>query len=77
MNSLHYKGDCTDIDPQHYVGPDRFGAFYRPVAAEFDGTRTRIDYLPIPPAELPEFANDHVRQAMDRVQIAGLCGGDL
>ena len=77
MNSLSYQGDCTAYPADHYVGSDRFGAFYRPVAAEFDGQRTRIDYLPIPPAELPEFAADHVRQAEDRVRIATLFGGRM
>lgn len=77
MDSLNYQGDCADIDPQHYVGPDLHGAFYRPVAAEFDGTRTRIDYLPIPPADMQTFADDHVRQTEDRVRIAGLFGGVL
>ena len=74
MNCLHYQSDCTDYDPTHYVGADRFGAFYHAVGAEFDGQRTRIDYLPIPPADLPEFAADHVRQAEDRVRIATLFG---
>ncbi len=73
-NQLHYPGDQTAYDPTHYVGPDRFGAFYRPIGAAFDGQRTTIEYQPIAPADLPEFADDKVRQMEDADQIMQLFG---
>lgn len=76
-NQLHYRGDVTGIDPTSFIGADRFGAFYRPVTATFDAStdRTTIDFLPIPPADMPRFADDKVRQMEDRMRIAQLFGG--
>lgn len=46
---LHFRGDCTEIDPSAVSGPDRFGAHYRATFAEYDAEsdRTTIYYLPI------------------------------
>lgn len=53
-DQLHYPGDCTAFDPDHVMGPDRFGAYYRATAAEYDAEkdRTTLTLRPIPPAEL-------------------------
>ncbi len=55
-NVLHYRGDCTDFDPDQIMGPDLHGAYYRPVSADYDATtdRTTMQFRPIPPAELAE-----------------------
>lgn len=33
---LHYRGDQTGFDADQVMGPDLFGAHYRPVSAEYD-----------------------------------------
>lgn len=38
-DQLHYPGDRTAFDPDHVMGPDRFGAYYRATAAEYDAER--------------------------------------
>ena len=53
-NTLHFKGDVSQIDTNQTVGPDRFGAYYTPVSAEFDGEVTTVKYRPLPPVELGE-----------------------
>lgn len=52
-NTLHYPGDHSDIDTTQTMGPDLFGAFYRPVAAEYDAEldRTTVTFRPIPRSE--------------------------
>ncbi|GAC71088.1 hypothetical protein [Gordonia soli] len=46
---LNYRGDRRDFDRDAIVGPDMFGAFYRPVSAEYDADadRTSIAYVPV------------------------------
>jgi hypothetical protein len=79
VNTAHYRGDRRDFDPTHFVGTDTAGAFYRPIAVVYDAKTdtTAIQYRPIPPAEMPAFAEDKVRQMHDRARIADLFGGRL
>lgn len=35
-NVAHYKGDCTDFNPNQVFGPDTCGASYVAIGAEFD-----------------------------------------
>jgi hypothetical protein len=55
-DTLHYRGDHSNFDPDHIMGPDMFGACYRPVAGEYDaGTNlTALQLVPIPPDDLQE-----------------------
>lgn len=52
MDKLHFKGDRRKFNTNKVVGPDTFGAWYRPVSSRyFDGVTT-IFYRPVPPADL-------------------------
>jgi hypothetical protein len=53
MDSLQYPGDHRKFLPNRVVGPDMFGAWYRPVSATYFGGVTSIFYRPVPPDELP------------------------
>lgn len=57
-DQLHYPGDQRGFDPDHILGPDVFGAHYRPAAADYDPATdvTTLTLVPIPPAELTERA---------------------
>ncbi|SHT53445.1 Uncharacterised protein [Mycobacteroides abscessus subsp. abscessus] len=33
---LHFRGDHTNFDASHVMGPDLFGAHYSPVDATYD-----------------------------------------
>lgn len=57
-NKLHFPGDHLQFDDR-LLGPDRFGAFYEPTGADYDGATTTIFYRSLPPIELAE------RQAAD------------
>ena len=76
-NQLHFPGDVTDFEPDSFVGADKFGAFYRPIEATYDaGTdTTAIQYKPIPPADMPRYAEDKVRQMQDRAALIEPFGG--
>lgn len=76
-NTAHYAGDCTDFESDAYVGADTAGAFYRPIEATYDAEtdRTTIQYKPIPPADMPRYAEDKVRQMQDRAALIELFGG--
>lgn len=74
MDNLHYRGDCTDIDPNRLLGPDLHGAFYLPVAARFSqatGTTT-VAVKPVPPAELDEHFDALNHEATERHRIRNL-----
>ncbi|QBC87362.1 hypothetical protein [Mycobacterium avium] len=53
---LHYRGDHRNFDPDNIMGPDQFGAYYRPVAAEHDPAAdlTTLHLQVVPPAELQQ-----------------------
>lgn len=46
---LHYRGDRTNYDPAQRYGPDRFGAYYEAIGAEYDaaGDRTTMTFRPV------------------------------
>lgn len=68
-----FPGDCRDFDPDSYVGS--MGRFYRPVAAEYDGTQTVITYEPVPMEEMGQRFGHHIDSAIERIEIAALFGG--
>lgn len=75
MSTLNYPGDCTRFDAGRILGPDLFGAFYRPTSAAFDASanRTAITLKPIPPAELQGIVEaDRARTFAKLDQIAGI-----
>lgn len=53
---LHYRGDQRNFDPDHIIGPDMYGAYYRAVAAEYDPgvDQTTLHLQVVPPAELQQ-----------------------
>ncbi|OBK22526.1 hypothetical protein [Mycobacterium asiaticum] len=57
-DTLNYRGDCRNFDPDHIYGPDLFRGCYRAFTAEFDAAtdRTSLHLVPIPLAELQERA---------------------
>lgn len=76
-NTAHYPGDVTDFELDAYVGADTAGAFYRPISATYDAEtdRTTIQYKPIPPADMPRYAEDKMEQMHERVRLMELFGG--
>lgn len=46
---LHYRGDCTEYQPNQVYGPDRFGALYRVIDAHYDDEhdRTTLYFHPL------------------------------
>ena len=75
-NTAHYPGR-VDVDPTAYFGADKFGAFYRADSATYspEADRTTVQFVPIPPGDLPAFADDHIRQTQDKARIIELFGG--
>lgn len=55
-DQLHYRGDHRQFDPDHIMGADMFGAYYRAVAAEYDSGAdlTTLHLQVVPPAELQQ-----------------------
>lgn len=55
-DQLHYRGDHRNFDPDHIMGADMFGAYYRAVAAEYDPDAdiTTLQLQVVPPAELQQ-----------------------
>ncbi|AOE43989.1 hypothetical protein SEA_DELIAN_49 [Gordonia phage Delian] len=53
-NTMNYRGDCTEFDPEQILGPDVHGAYYRIVDADYDRATdmTKRTFKPIPPSEL-------------------------
>ncbi|QGJ87293.1 hypothetical protein SEA_WOCKET_47 [Gordonia phage Wocket] len=53
-NTMNYRGDCTEFDPEQILGPDLHGAYYRIVDAVYDPPMklTKRTFKPIPPSEL-------------------------
>lgn len=78
-NIAHYPGDCTNFDPDHYVGADTAGAFYRPVAATYDAEAdvTTIQYKPMALREMSTRYGHLIDQAEQRAYLADLFGGAL
>lgn len=74
---LTYAGDQTAFDADTYIGTNN--RFFRPVDASYDSDadRTTITYAPVPLDEMSTRYAHYIESAMDRVQIAGLCGGVL
>jgi hypothetical protein len=56
VNLLHYRGDCTDFDPDHVMGPDMYGGHWIPTGASYDADAdmTTLTMRIVPPAELEE-----------------------
>lgn len=70
MDRLHYPGDHRRFNANRIVGPDIFGAWYRPVTAHyFDGVTT-IFYRPVATADLKphmvEMSAKVIRMEQDR-----------
>lgn len=82
-DQLHYRGDHTNFDPDHVMGPDMFGAHYRVAAAEHDPAAdvTTMTLAPITPQVLAERAATDFAKATSmigaKIRIAGLFGGRL
>jgi hypothetical protein len=53
MDKLTYPGDCREFIPNRVVGPDMWGAWYRPISAHYFNGVTTIFYRAVPPDELP------------------------
>lgn len=55
-DQLHYRGDHRQFDPDHIMGHDQFGAYYRATAAEYDAAAdlTTLHLQVVPPAELQQ-----------------------
>jgi hypothetical protein len=68
-----FPGDCTDFDPDSYVGSG--GRFFRPVAAEFDGTNTVIEYEPVPMEEMPQRYGYLIDAAQEKDRVFCVYGG--
>lgn len=77
---LHYPGDLTVFDPDHVMGPDLYGAFYRATAAAYDAetNHTALTLTVVPPDELrwrrEMKLNDHVEDEAVRLRIETLFG---
>ena len=71
-DQLNYPGDCTAFDPDQILGPDIFGACYRPVAADYDPQTdvTTLTLVPIPPADLEELRQQKLGQTMRQLAAA-------
>lgn len=80
---LHYRGDHTNFDADHVMGPDVFGAHYRVAAAEYDSAAdvTTMTLAPIAPQVLAERAATDFAKAATmigaKLRIAELFGGRL
>ncbi|TDH46000.1 hypothetical protein E2F47_27470 [Mycobacterium eburneum] len=77
MNVLNYPGDRTAIDRDQIVGPDRFGACYQPVTADYfpDRDRTAVTFRPVPPAELQEGGEKAMQDLMAAMRISHMFRG--
>jgi hypothetical protein len=57
-DQLHYKGDHTNFDPDHVMGPDMFGAHYQVTAAEYD-SETDVTTLTLAPITAAQLVGHH------------------
>lgn len=75
-NVAHYRGDVTNFPPDMYVGADTAGAFYRPVSATYDAEtdRTTVQFKPILPKDMREYAEPHMQQMYQKVDLMELFG---
>lgn len=77
---LHYPGDRTNFDPDHLMGPDMYGAYYRAAAVAYDaeGNRTALTLTVVPPAELQQRIGAKILKATEeeavRTRIEALFG---
>lgn len=77
---LHYPGDCTQFDPDHLMGADMYGAYYRATAAAYEAEtdRTTLTLAVVPPTELQQRIDDKVLKATEeeavRTRIEALFG---
>ncbi|WP_136246072.1 hypothetical protein [Mycobacterium intracellulare] len=77
---LHYPGDCTRFDPDHLMGADMYGAYYRATAAAYNAetNRTALTLTVVPPAELQQRVGDKILKATEeesvRTRIEALFG---
>lgn len=71
-DQLHYRGDHRQFDPDHIMGPDQFGAYYRPTAAQYDPDTdmTTLHLQVVPPAELQQ----RMANALPTIQELALAG---
>lgn len=76
MNQAHYLGRI-DHNPDAYYGADKHGAFYQATNTSYDPEtdRTTVQFKPIPPADLPTIAADHMRQVEDKARLIEMFGG--
>lgn len=68
-----FSGDCSDFDPDSYVGSG--GRFFRPVSAAFDGTNTTISYVSVPMEEMPQRYGYLIDAAQEKDRVLELFGG--
>lgn len=74
-DQLHYRGDHRQFDPDHIMGHDQFGAYYRAVAAEHDpGVDLTTLHLQVcTPAELQQRMVD----ALPKIQTLSLAAAQV
>ena len=68
-----FAGDQRNYDPDSYIGAN--GRFFRPVSAEYDGTRTVIEYERIPFDEMGQRYGHLIDKAQDKAMVVQLFGG--